>query len=107
MQKPTGPPASGRPARDRKATASGCDAEVNTGGGAVSLRVHRCQKYLSGGLLPLVRPSRSINPSKGVLYLGFMDFYVQVCSHTQPAAAALPRKIMNALPSRGTMLPWK
>ena len=34
-----------------------------------------------------------------------MDLEVEVCSHTQPAAAVLPRKIMNALPSRATMLP--
>ena len=53
----------------------------------------------------MVCPSRSINPSKGVLYLGFMDSDVIVCSHTQPAAAVLPRKIMNALPCRATMLP--
>ena len=101
MQKPIGPLSSGRPARDRKAISRGCDAEVKTGIGAVwSLRVHRCQKYHRGGLLPLVRPSRRINPSKGVLYLGFIYSDVQVCSQTQLAATALPRKIMNALPSR-------
>ena len=59
--------AAGFPAGDDAVHAFLLDAEVNTGGGAVSLRVHRCQKYLSGGLLPLVCPSRSINPSKGVL----------------------------------------
>ena len=48
----------------------------------------------------MVRPSRRINPSKGVLYLGFIYSDVQVCSQTQQAATALPRKIMNALPSR-------
>ena len=53
----------------------------------------------------MVCPSRSINPSKGVLYLGFMDLEVEVCSHTQLAVTMLPGEIMNALPCRATMLP--